>query len=62
METSLLKKLVCPVCKGALAHDAAKQELVCEHDRLAFPIQDGIPVMLQGEARSLSEPDSPANA
>lgn len=54
MDTKLLEKLVCPVCKGPLAYHKAAAELVCAADRLAYPIRDGIPVMLEGEARSLS--------
>jgi uncharacterized protein YbaR (Trm112 family) len=45
--------LVCPVCKGPLRHDRAASELVCEADRLAFPIRDGIPVLIESDARSL---------
>jgi uncharacterized protein YbaR (Trm112 family) len=45
--------LVCPVCKGPLRHDRAASELVCEADRLAFPIRDGIPVLIESDARPL---------
>ena len=55
MDVRLLEVLVCPMCKGALEHDRAAAELVCRHDRLAFPIRDGIPVMLESEARRLPE-------
>jgi hypothetical protein len=55
MDTRLMALLVCPVCKGPLSHDAQLHELVCAADRLAFPIRDGIPVMLENEARSLDE-------
>jgi len=55
MDTRLMALLVCPVCKGALSHDAASHELVCAADRLAFPIRDGIPVMLENEARNLDD-------
>jgi len=51
----LLDILVCPVCKGALHYDKARAELVCKADRLAFPIRDDIPVMLEDEARQLAE-------
>lgn len=54
MEARLLEILVCPVCKGPLDHLREEQELVCKGDRLAFPLRDGIPVMLEDEARSLS--------
>jgi len=51
----LLDILVCPICKGPLDYDKAAQELLCHHDKLAFPIRDGIPVMLEDEARKLVE-------
>ncbi|MER1968585.1 Trm112 family protein [Castellaniella sp. GW247-6E4] len=57
MENRLLQILVCPVCKGPLRHDREHQELICMADKLAFPIRDGVPVMLEGEARLL-EPDA----
>ena len=64
METRLLELLVCPLCKGPLNHwrppHQERQELVCHADRLAFPVRDGIPVMLEGEARVLgNEPPAP---
>ena len=58
MDKALLDILVCPVCKGKLL--LKKQELICKFDRLAFPIRDGIPVMLEQEARlvTLEEKES----
>lgn len=60
MDTRLLELLVCPICKGPLEHHRppthTQQELVCRADRLAFPVHDGIPVMLESEARSLDNP------
>ncbi|OZI74461.1 Trm112 family protein [Bordetella genomosp. 12] len=53
MESRLLDILVCPLCKGRLESLRADDELVCHADRLAFPVRDGIPVMLESEARSL---------
>lgn len=53
MNNSLLEILVCPVCKGKLAYDKAANELICRFDKLAYPIRDGIPIMLIEEARSL---------
>jgi uncharacterized protein len=53
MDTKLLEILVCPLCKSSLIYRKAEQELICKVDRLAFPIQDGIPVMLTDEARNL---------
>ncbi len=53
MDKKLLDILACPVCKGPLLYDQKKQELICRADRLAFPIRDDIPVMLEEEARQL---------
>ena len=59
MDTRLLELLVCPICKGPLAHQRPplheRTELVCTADRLAFPVRDGIPVMLESEARQLDD-------
>jgi uncharacterized protein YbaR (Trm112 family) len=46
--------MACPICQSILRYVKAKQELICKADRLAFPIQDGIPVMLEDEARHIS--------
>ena len=54
MDPKLLDILVCPICKGPLVYKKAKQELICKPDRLAYPIKDGIPVMLEDDARKLS--------
>lgn len=54
MESRLLDILVCPLCKGPLDILREEQELVCKADRLAFPIRDGIPVMLEDEARAMT--------
>ncbi len=54
MDARLLEILVCPLCKGPLDYLKDKQELVCKPDRLGFPIRDGIPVMLEDEARVMS--------
>ncbi len=53
MDKKLLDILACPICKGPLVYRKAEQELVCKLDRLAYPIRDGIPVMLEEEARRL---------
>ena len=53
MNKALLKILACPLCKGPLVLDKSARELICKADRLAFPIRDDIPVMLEEEARSL---------
>lgn len=55
MQKQLLDILVCPVTKGPLKYDQERQELISTSARLAYPIRDGIPVMLEDEARSLSE-------
>jgi uncharacterized protein YbaR (Trm112 family) len=55
MHTKLLELLVCPVTKGSLEYDREKAELVSRSARLAYPIRDGIPVMLEAEARTLSD-------
>ena len=54
MDKKLLEILVCPLCKGKLVYIKSAQELICKADRLAFPIKDGIPVMLEEEARELA--------
>ena len=57
MDPRLIEMLVCPLCKGPLKLERgeARAELVCPADRLAFPVRDGIPVMLENEARPLGE-------
>lgn len=55
MDKKLLDILVCPICKGPLTYAKAKSELVCKIDRLAYPVRDDIPVMLEDEARKLQE-------
>lgn len=54
MDAKLLEILVCPICKGPLLYDKVAQELICKGERLAYPIRDGIPVMLEDEARTLA--------
>lgn len=53
MDVRLLEILVCPVCKGPLDYRKATAELVCKPCRLAYPIKDDIPVMLEDEARQV---------
>lgn len=55
MDKKLLDILVCPVSKAPLTYDKERQELICKASRLAYPIRDGIPVMLESEARQLTE-------
>ena len=54
LDKKLLQILVCPVTKAPLEYDEAKQELVCKASGLAYPVKDGIPVLLEGEARQLT--------
>lgn len=53
MDRKLLDILVCPLCKSPLVYKKEAEELICKADRLAFPIRDDIPVMLEEEARQL---------
>jgi uncharacterized protein YbaR (Trm112 family) len=55
IDPKLLELLVCPLTKGRLDYDAARQELISRQARLAYPIRDGIPIMLPEEARSLTD-------
>jgi len=55
MDSRLLEILVCPICKGNLDYRKDQQELVCRPCKLAFPIRDGIPVMLEDEARNVAD-------
>ena len=55
MDTKLLELLVCPVTKGPLDFDRERQELISRSARLAYPVRDGSPVMLENEARTLSD-------
>jgi uncharacterized protein len=63
MDQRLLDILVCPLCKGTLTHNKITFELICTRDKLAFPIKDGIPALVQNEARQLplSEEGAPAS-
>ena len=55
MDKSLLEVLVCPLCKGKLVQSDDGTQLICRFDKLAYPIKDGIPVMLIDEAVQLTE-------
>ena len=55
MDAKLLELLVCPVTKGPLEFDRVRQELVSRSARLAYPVRDGMPVMLENEARTLTD-------
>lgn len=58
MDAKLLEILVCPLCKGPLVYKKAEQELICKPCRLAYPVKDDIPVMLEDEARQLAPEES----
>ncbi len=58
MDKKLLDILVCPICKGPLRYDRARSELICKADRLAYPIRDDIPVMLEDQARQIPEEEA----
>ena len=60
MDSRLLEILACPICKGPVVHRREAHVLVCRADRLAFPIRDGMPVMLEHEARAITDTDAPA--
>ena len=60
MDAKLLQILVCPVTKGPLIYNKARNELISKSARLAYPIKDGIPVMLEDEARKLAEDEESA--
>jgi uncharacterized protein YbaR (Trm112 family) len=59
MDPKLLEILVCPLCKGPLLWKKEEGELICKADRLAFAVKDGIPVMLEEEARELRPEEEP---
>lgn len=54
-DTKLMEILACPVCKGKLGYNKDDQELVCNFDRLAYPIEKNIPVLLENEARRITQ-------
>lgn len=58
VDPKLLENLVCPLTKAPLRYDAEKGELISEEARLAYPIRDGVPIMLRDVARSLDDEDS----
>ncbi len=60
MDKKLLTIIACPLCKGELFHNQQTQELICYPDSMAYPVRDGIPIMLEDEARALT-PEEKAN-
>jgi len=59
VDSRLLDLLVCPICKGSLQYDRDAQELICPRDKLAYPVRDGIPLMLVDLARDLTAAEPP---
>jgi uncharacterized protein YbaR (Trm112 family) len=55
MDKKLLEILACPICKGKLMYNQTQQQLICKFDKLAFPIRDGVPVMLEDQAIPISD-------
>jgi uncharacterized protein YbaR (Trm112 family) len=55
LDYKLLEIVACPVCKGKLNYDKDRSELVCRADKLAYPVEDDIPVLLENRARPLTE-------
>ena len=62
MDAKLPERLVCPVTKGPLTYAREHQELISRSARLAYPVRDGIPILLEGEARTLSDDELQALA
>ena len=62
MDSKLLELLVCPITKGPLRYDKDNHELISRSARLAYPVRDGIPVLLENEARTLSDEEVEALA
>jgi uncharacterized protein len=55
VEKRILEIIACPLCKGKLHYDREANELICRFDKLAFPIHDGVPVMMEDKARNLQD-------
>lgn len=55
MDKKLLEILACPICKGKLLYQQKEQKLICKFDKLAYPIRNGIPVMLEDQAEKIRE-------
>ena len=55
MNRKLLNILVCPLCKGKLQYNIKNSELECSHDKLAFPVHNGVPILLEMDARKLTD-------
>lgn len=59
LDSNLLEIVACPICKGKLVYDKEREELICKADRLAYPIDQGIPVLLEDKARELTSEELP---
>ncbi|MFM2479844.1 Trm112 family protein [Celerinatantimonas sp. YJH-8] len=59
LDRNLLEIVACPICKGKLYLDQTHEELICKFDRLAYPIDQGIPVLLEDKARELKSDELP---
>ncbi|CAG9296628.1 Trm112 family protein [Celerinatantimonas diazotrophica] len=59
LESNLLEIVACPICKGKLVYDKEQDELICRADRLAYPVDQGIPVLLEDKARELTSEELP---
>ena len=55
LNPKILDVIACPICKGKLHYDKSAHELICNLDRLAFPVRNGVPIMVEKEARVLNE-------
>ncbi|MGL4250895.1 MAG: Trm112 family protein [Aeromonas sp.] len=60
LDIKLLDIIACPVCKGKLHYNKVAHELVCRFDKLAYPLEEGIPVLLENRARSLTSDELPS--
>jgi uncharacterized protein len=58
IDSMILDILACPICKGKLRYDKAQQELICMFDKLAYPIKEGVPIMMVSEAKRIKDEDS----
>lgn len=58
MDKKLLEILACPICKGLLHYDQTKELLICKYDKLAYPIREGIPIMLEDQAQPFTAEDT----
>lgn len=55
ISTKIFNIIACPICKGKLHYDKSAQELICNFDKLAFPIKNGIPVMIVKKAKTVAQ-------